>query len=389
MRSVERGTRDRSANCLLAVRMQAWREGGCCFRIGCLSSATLQVTARTETLLAAFARRRVDRDGRGDALAQARRRRAAHVWVVLAAAVEQGRAVVLLFFFCRRSWSLSRAFSLVVASCGTGPRQRASRRATRARCAWRACVAGGSRRRSRAGTSRVWCSSPLFSRSVAPRAALPRSTRTPAGARASRAGARRTRRATRRARRVGSPNAERPRSSRSVFRTPVGRLVVALLSRCVVSRAPLPRSAARRGRAHHARARGARSARRDARGAWGVRAPRALGARGSCSRSKRPSWASPCSARAPAPFAPLPETAGGRGARATSGRATHAARGVAHAACGGATGSPLSFVAVRGPRVFSVFLSSPLCAPRCSLAPRRGGALARAGTRRTRDLRVE
>ena len=52
-------------------------------------------TARTETLLAAFARRRGDRDGRGDALAQARRRRAAHVWVVLAAAVEQGRAVVL------------------------------------------------------------------------------------------------------------------------------------------------------------------------------------------------------------------------------------------------------------------------------------------------------
>ena len=37
------------------------------------------------------------------------------------------RAVVLLFFFCRRSSSLSRAFSLVVVSCGTGPRQRASR----------------------------------------------------------------------------------------------------------------------------------------------------------------------------------------------------------------------------------------------------------------------
>ena len=37
------------------------------------------------------------------------------------------RAVVLLFFFCRRSSSLSRAFSLVVVSCGMGPRQRASR----------------------------------------------------------------------------------------------------------------------------------------------------------------------------------------------------------------------------------------------------------------------
>jgi hypothetical protein len=95
--------------------------------------------------------------------------------------------------------------------------------------------------------------------------------------------------------------------------------------------------------------------------------------------------ASPCSARAPAPFAPLPETAGGRGVRTTNGRATHAARGAAHAACGDAKGSPLSFVAVRGSRVFSVFRSSPHCAPRCSLAPRRGGALARAGTRRTRD----
>ena len=195
-----------------------------------------------------------------------------------------------------------------------------------------------------------------------------------------------TRDATRTARRESERRAP---SELAVRISRVGWLVLPLLSRCAVSRAPLPRSAARRGRAHHARARGARSARRDARGAWGVRAPRALGARGPCSRSKRPSWASPCSARAPAPFAPLPETAGGRGARATSGRATHAARGVAHAACGGATGSPLSFVAVRGPRVFSVFLSSPLCAPRCSLAPRRGGALARAGTRRTRDLRVE
>ena len=37
------------------------------------------------------------------------------------------RAVVLLFFFCRRSSSLSRGFSLVVVSCGTGPRRRASR----------------------------------------------------------------------------------------------------------------------------------------------------------------------------------------------------------------------------------------------------------------------
>ena len=47
-------------------------------------------TTRTEaTLLAAFARRRVDRDRRGDALAHARRRRAAYVRVVLAASLKQ------------------------------------------------------------------------------------------------------------------------------------------------------------------------------------------------------------------------------------------------------------------------------------------------------------
>ena len=41
--------------------------------------------------------------------------------------------------------------------------------------------------------------------------------------------------------------------------------------------------------------------------------------------------------------------------RTTSGRVTHAARGAAHAACGDATGSPLFFVVVRGPSVFSIF----------------------------------
>ena len=64
-----------------------------CLRIDCLSSAALQVTTRTEaTLLAAFARSRVDRDRRGDAPAHARRRRAAHVWVVLAASLKQDDA---------------------------------------------------------------------------------------------------------------------------------------------------------------------------------------------------------------------------------------------------------------------------------------------------------
>ena len=43
-----------------------------------------------QTLLAAFARRRGDFAGRGDALAHARRRRAARVWVALAAAPQPG-----------------------------------------------------------------------------------------------------------------------------------------------------------------------------------------------------------------------------------------------------------------------------------------------------------
>ena len=303
------------------------------------------------------------------------------------------RAVVLLFFFCRRSSSLSRASSLVVASCGTGPRQPASRPAMRARCTRRACVTGGSRRRSRARTSRVWCSL-LLSSSLVPSLRARRSLDPPAcrrGARASQAGARRTGRAPRRAR-VGSPSAERTRSSRSVFCARVVLFSSSLLSfrrsaRGPPSIHPHACGGARitSGRAAHATrdatcaARGSPSAARPWSSRSGLAGTAVLGFPG----------ASPCSARAPALFAPLPETAGGRGARRTSGRATHAVRGVAHAACGDATGSPLFFVAVRGPRVFSVVRSSPHCAPRCSLAPRRGGALARAGTRRTRDLREE
>ena len=304
------------------------------------------------------------------------------------------RAVVLLFLFCRRSSSLSRAFSLVVASCGTGPRQPASRPAMRARCTRRACVTGGSRRRSRARTSRVWCSL-LLSSSLVPSLRARRSFDPPAcrrGARASQAGARRTRRAPRRARRVGSPSAERPRSSRSVFCARVVLFSSSLLSFCRSARAP-PSShphaggGARitSGRAAHA----TRDATRAARGSPSAARPRSSRSGFAGTAVLGFPGASPCSARAPAPFAPLPETAGGRGVRTTNGRATHAARGAAHAACGDAKGSPLSFVAVRGSRVFSVFRSSLHCAPRCSLAPRRGGALARAGTRRTRDLREE
>jgi hypothetical protein len=201
--------------------------------------------------------------------------------------------VVLLFFFCRRSSSLSPAFSLVVASCGAGPRQRASRRATRARCARRACVTGGSRRRSRARMSRVWCSLLLSSSLVLSRRAR-RSLDPPArrrgGAHHERArGARDARRDAHGAWGIRAPSALGARGL-CFARRLIARFCLCC-SRCAVSRAPLPRSAARRGRAHHARARGARSARRDARGAWGVRAPRALGARGPGSR-ERPSWAS-------------------------------------------------------------------------------------------------
>ena len=80
--------------------------------------------------------------------------------------------------------------------------------------------------------------------------------------------------------------------------------------------------------------------------------------------------APPCSAFAPAPFAPLPETAGGQGAHRTSGRATHAARGVAHAACGDATGSrfPLSRFAIRACSLsFAPLLTARRAAP--SLLP--------------------
>ena len=50
----------------------------------------LSAGAGAQTLLAAFARRRVDRAGRGGALAHARRRRAARAWVALAAAPQPG-----------------------------------------------------------------------------------------------------------------------------------------------------------------------------------------------------------------------------------------------------------------------------------------------------------
>ena len=131
-----------------------------CLRIGCLSSAALQVQhARRRLFLLpsrGAASTAIGEETRSRTRAGAVRRTCG--WFSPPHSSRMSRTVVLLFFFCRRSSSLSRAFSLVVASCGASPRQRASRRATRARCARRACVTGGSRRRSRARMSRVWCS---------------------------------------------------------------------------------------------------------------------------------------------------------------------------------------------------------------------------------------
>ena len=149
-------------------------------RIGCLSSATLQVQhARRLFLLPSrgAASTATGEETRSRTRAGAARRSCG--WFSPPHSSRMSRAVVLLFFFCRRSSSLSRAFSLVVASCGTGPRQPASRPAMRARCTRRACVTGGSRRRSRARTSRVWCSL-LLSSSLVPSLRARRSLDPPA-----------------------------------------------------------------------------------------------------------------------------------------------------------------------------------------------------------------
>ena len=241
--------------------------------------------------------------------------------------------------------------------------------------------------------ARVVLSSPLFfSRSVAPRAALPRSTRMPAGGARITSG--RAAHATRAATRAACGESECRALSELAVRVLRACGALLLLSSLVPSlraRPSLDPPTRRPGRAHHERARGACDARRDARGAWESerRAPSEFAVRVRGNGRPGLPWGFPllrarsCSVRS------APRDRRRAGVRTTNGRATHAARGAAHAACGDAKGSPLSFVAVRGSRVFSVFRSSPHCAPRCSLAPRRGGALARAGTRRTRDLREE
>ena len=144
-----------------------------CLRIGCLSSAAMQVQhARRRLFLLpsrGAASTATGEETRSRTRAGAARRSCG--WFSPPHSSRMPRAVVLLFFFCRRSSSLSRAFSLVVASCGTGPRQPASRPAMHARCTRRACVTGGSRRRSRARMSRVWCSLLLSSSLVLSRRA--------------------------------------------------------------------------------------------------------------------------------------------------------------------------------------------------------------------------
>ena len=283
------------------------------------------------------------------------------------------RAVVLLFFFCRRSSSLSRAFSLVVASCGTGPRQPASRPAMRARCTRRACVTGGSRRRSRARTSRVWCSL-LLSSSLVPSLRARRSLDPPA---CRRGGARitsgRAAHATRAATRAACGESERRAPSELAVRVLRACGALLLLSSLVPSlraRPPLDPPTRRRGRAHHERARGACDARRDARGAWESerRAPSEFAVRvGGNGRPGLP-WGSPllrarsCSVRS----APRD--------RRRAGRAHHErARDARGARCGarGVRGRQgKSAFLCRGSRFARVLCLSLLSSLRAALLPR-------------------
>jgi hypothetical protein len=118
--------------------------------------------------------------------------------------------------------------------------------------------------------ARVVLSSPLFfSRSVAPRAALPRSTRMPAGGARITSG--RAAHATRAATRAACGESERRAPSELAVRVLRACGALLLLSSLVPSlraRPSLDPPTRRRGRAHHERARGACDARRDARGAW-------------------------------------------------------------------------------------------------------------------------
>ena len=169
-----------------------------------------------------------------------------------------------------------------------------------------------------------------------------------------------------------------------------GALLLSSLVPSLRARRSLDPPARRRGRAHHERARGARDARRDARGVWEVRAPSALGARGLYFARRLVAWWSLCCPVASfrARLSLAPPRAGG--VRTTRGRAVHVAHGATRAARGESERRAPSELAVRVrgrngrpglPPAPRALLLPSLRSPR----PPAGEARAqRAGVRRTR-----
>ena len=259
-----------------------------------------------------------------------RRRRAA--WVVLAAAVQHGRRALWWscppWCFCRRSSSLSCAFSSVSAPCGVRERRARSngRRARDARGARASRVVH--HRRSRAGAF-ARCGLLLLGASL-------------------------------------------------------------VLSVALRTRRSLAPPARRRGRAHHERARGARNARRDARGARGV-ARCALGVRGPCLRAGGRSVLRCSLLSAPRTPLPRSAPRLDGGTRTTSGRAAHTTRDARRArlaASPRAVRFPLSQFAVRAPGVFLGFALLPCASfrvPPCLFSRAGGRRLAK----RARAMRVQ
>jgi hypothetical protein len=259
-----------------------------------LSVLVVRPAAGAQTLLAAFARRRADRAGRGDALAHARRRRAVRGARVggssrCTSAGTSRAAVPRCFFVSSSSLAPSPVFVLVW-------RLLFGRRALRSEGAARA----GRRATRAARVHRGWLSPPQLSRDIARRGVfflllfsrpvagrrprLASSLRSPLRAERGRdaRGATGDARATR-ASRVYRGWLSPPQLSRDIARRG-GPLLLVLFSRPVrrSARAPLLRSTrAPAGRARTTSGRvNARRAQRDGRSARGVRARHALGARG-------------------------------------------------------------------------------------------------------------
>ena len=126
-----------------------------------------------------------------------------------------------------------------------------------------------------------------------------------------------------------------------------GALLLSSLVPSLRARRSLDPPARRRGRAHHERARGARDARRDARGVWEVRTPSALGAHGLYFARRLVAWWSLCCPVASfrARLSLAPPRAGG--VRTTRGRAVHVAHGATRAARGESERRAPSELAVR------------------------------------------